>query len=72
MEDAEFKDPLDPEVDPDLHDPEDLDDELEVDLKGAKKKDLIDEDTVSLEDEIDEELDEDEEEPFDDVEEDDR
>ena len=42
--------------------------ELEaVDGEEKKKKDLIDEDTVSLEDEIEEELED--EEPFDDVDE---
>lgn len=44
------------------------DDELDLGLDeaGKKKKDLIEDDTVSLEDEVDEELEEPEE-PFDDV-----
>ena len=49
---------------------EPLEDEPELDADGVKKpvlpKDLIDEDTVSLEDEIEEEEEEDDE-PFDDV-----
>ena len=41
----------------------------EADTEDKKKKDLIDDDTVSLEDEIDEELDLDKEDLMDDVEE---
>ena len=50
---------------------EPIDDDLDLDDEGhpkKKAKDLIDDDTVSLEDEADEEL-EDEDEPFDDVDE---
>ena len=43
--------------------------EAELDAEGKKKKDLIDDDTVSLEDEIDEELDLDKEDLMDDVDE---
>jgi hypothetical protein len=49
-------------------DPEDLDDELDAEGKAKKKKDLIDEDTESLEDLEEDELEEDEE-SFDDVDE---
>ena len=63
MDDAELRDPLDAEIDPDLHDPEE--DDLELDPTGKKKKDIIDEEIVSAED-LEEEEDEDEE-PFDDV-----
>lgn len=42
-------------------------DELDLGLEEKKKKDLIDEDTVSLDDEAEEELDTDPDEPFDDV-----
>ncbi len=42
-------------------------DELELGLEDKKKKDLIDEDTVSLDDEADDELETDPEESFDDV-----
>lgn len=41
-------------------------DDAALDPAGKKKKDLIDEDTVSLDDEADDEL-EDEEEPYDDI-----
>jgi hypothetical protein len=63
MDDAEFKDPLEGELGEELPHEDDLD--LEIEAK--KKKDLIDEDTVSLEDEVEEELEDDDEEPFDDV-----
>lgn len=50
-----------------VEDIEDVENEdLELDENGKKKKDLIDEDAVSLEDEAEEELGE-EDEPFDDV-----
>lgn len=52
--------------DHEIEEPEDLD---ALDLEGKKKKDLIDDDTVSLEDEIDEELEIDKEDLMDDVEE---
>lgn len=58
MDDPDFKDP-DEELDPDLHVADD--DDLDLDLDGKKKKDLIDDDTVSLEDEVDKELDDEEE-----------
>lgn len=59
--DDDLKDPLDA----DLIDEVLPDDDLEVDLEAKKKKDLIDEDTVSAED-LEEEEEEDDE-PFDDV-----
>lgn len=59
--DDEFKDPIDADlVDSVVHD-----DDLDVDLEAKKKKDLIDEETVSADD-LEEEEDEDDE-PFDDV-----
>ncbi|MEK7135361.1 MAG: hypothetical protein AAB780_01505 [Patescibacteria group bacterium] len=61
MDDADFKDPLDA----DLIDEVAHDDDLDVELEAKKKKDLIDEDTVSADD-LEEEEDEDDE-PFDDV-----
>ena len=62
MDDAEFKDPLEGDLGEGLPHEDDLD--LEIEEK--KKKDLIDEDTESLEDLEEDELEEDEE-PFDDV-----
>ena len=54
-------------IDDDVIEPvEPVDDELGLEGEEKKKKDLIDDDTVSLEDEIEEEL-EDDEEPFDDI-----
>lgn len=45
----------------------DIDEEgVDLDLEGKKKKDLIDDDTVSLEDEAEDELEE-EDEPYDDI-----
>lgn len=63
MDDAEFKDPLEADLEAELIEPED--DELDLDVLGKPKKDLIDDEIVSAED-LEEEEDEDEE-PFDDV-----
>lgn len=68
MDDNEIRDELDP-ADEALHTADDLDnEEVGVDAHGKPKKDLIDDDTVSLDDEVEEELG-DEEEPLYDVDE---
>lgn len=61
MDDPEFKDPLEGDLAEELPN----EDELDLELDEKKKKDLIDEDTESLEDLEEDELEEDEE-PFDD------
>ncbi len=60
--DEDLKDPLDADLVDDIAHDDDLD---LVDLEAKKKKDLIDEETVSADD-LEEEEDEDDE-PFDDV-----